>query len=190
MKSTDSKPIIIPDVLCPWGCTEFCFQTEHCHLGILLQHHLRKVELNLPSAQSYRKLHLVETSRVDYFRQLLSDYDKVLLNDEWPILPCVQFVQGKGLMVMVCCHHGSPHTTKRLYPHPPRKPNHNLSAQQCDQLCHAQLQPRGFQPLLKRKHNTRSNTLIQQASSARVDSMNVSVELRFSQPSVIFMTTN
>ena len=53
------KPSLIPDVLCPWGCTEFCFQAKHFHLGLILQHHLRKVVLKFPRSKWYEKLHLV-----------------------------------------------------------------------------------------------------------------------------------
>jgi hypothetical protein len=40
-----AKPSLIPDVLCPWGCTEFCFQAKDFHLGLIIQHHLQKVVL-------------------------------------------------------------------------------------------------------------------------------------------------
>jgi len=120
LKSQFNKPCMIPDVLCPWGCTKFCHRAEHCNLGLIIQHHLRKVELNMPTAEYYRKLYRVETSRLDYLREKPSEYDLVLLNDDWPITPGVCCVEGKGLMVMTCCHHGSSNTTKRLYPHVPK----------------------------------------------------------------------
>ena len=41
------KPIILPDVLCPWGCTEFCFESQHCQMAVLIQNHLRKSVLNM-----------------------------------------------------------------------------------------------------------------------------------------------
>ncbi len=39
------KIALIPYVLCPWGCTEFCFEVGHTNLGILIQQHLQKVVL-------------------------------------------------------------------------------------------------------------------------------------------------
>ncbi len=33
------KNSLIPEVLCPWGCTEV-FEASHTNLGILIQHHL------------------------------------------------------------------------------------------------------------------------------------------------------
>ena len=63
----DNKPMVIPDVLCPWGCSEFSFRTSVIDPSLLLQHHLRRVHLNFPSKNNYERLHLVETSRLDYF---------------------------------------------------------------------------------------------------------------------------
>jgi len=59
------KPSLIPDVVCPWGCTEFCFQGKHFHLGLIIQHQLRKVVLKFPRSKWYEKLHLVESSHKD-----------------------------------------------------------------------------------------------------------------------------
>jgi hypothetical protein len=53
-----AKPSLIPDVLCPWGCTEFCFQAKHFHLGLIIQHHLRKVVLKFPRSKWYKKVAL------------------------------------------------------------------------------------------------------------------------------------
>jgi hypothetical protein len=47
------KTSFILDVLCPWGCTEFCFEAGHTILGILIQHHLQKIVLNFPTAEWY-----------------------------------------------------------------------------------------------------------------------------------------
>jgi hypothetical protein len=116
------KTSLIPDVLCPWGCTEFCFEAGHTNLGILIQHHLRKVVLNFPTAQWYRKMHFVESSRNDYICEE-ENRDLVLMNPKWPVRPCVVLEEGEGLMAMVCRHHMKHSDTKRLYLHPPRKPN-------------------------------------------------------------------
>ena len=186
------KPIILPDVLCPWGCTEFCFESEHCNYGLLVQHHLRKVQLNFPESKWYQKLYLVETSRTDFLREKDKDsdddevpYDRILLNDNWRIRPTVQFVTGKGLMIMVCRHHKDSNTTKRLYPHPPRKPHHNLSSERTDQLAHAQLVQRQFSPLRQRKKCTTYTQQTQLHSYSGSDSMNVTTEPRFKKGSVM-----
>ena len=67
------------------------------------------------------------------------DCDRVLLNGEWTILPSVVLSAGIGLMVMTCRHHIAHNTRKQLYPHPPRKPGHNLSAVHSDDVCHCKV---------------------------------------------------
>ncbi len=47
-----AKPSLIPyDVLCPWGCTEFCFQAKHFYVGLIIQHHFRKIVLKFPRSK-------------------------------------------------------------------------------------------------------------------------------------------
>jgi hypothetical protein len=89
------KTSLIPDVLCPWGCTKFCFEAGHTNLGILIQHHLQKVALNFPTAQWYQKIHLVESSRNDYIFEE-ENCDLVLMSPKWPVQPCVVLEEGEG----------------------------------------------------------------------------------------------
>jgi len=39
---------ILPDVLCPWGCSEFLFRTKGFDPSLVLQNHLRFAQLNIP----------------------------------------------------------------------------------------------------------------------------------------------
>jgi hypothetical protein len=103
-KLNSAKLSLILDVLYPWGYMEFCFQAKHFHLGLIIQHHLRKVVLKFPHSKWYKKLHLVESSCKDYIRED-GDYDHKLLNPKWPVRPCVILKENEGLMVMVCRHH-------------------------------------------------------------------------------------
>lgn len=97
-----AKSMILPDVLCPWGCTEFCHRTSGIEFCILAQHHLRRVQLNMPSASYYSRLFTVETSRDDFIRPELDQYDYVLLNSEWKIRPTTIMDSNDGLTVHVC----------------------------------------------------------------------------------------
>jgi len=58
----------------------------------------------IPRSKWYEKLHLVELSCKDYIRED-GDYDHVLLNPKWPVMPCVILKDNEGLMVMVCRYH-------------------------------------------------------------------------------------
>ena len=181
------KTSLIPDVLCPWGCTEFCFEAGHTNLGILIQHHLRKVVLNFPTAQWYRKMHLVESSRNDYICEE-ENRDLVLMNPKWPVQPCVVLEEGEGLMAMVCRHHMKHSDTKRLYLHPPRKPNNILSSERSDQLCPCQAQPRTVGNMKASKYNTTMMMTSQQYTFSGADSFYLTSEPQFSSLSVMLMT--
>ena len=181
------KTSLIPDVLCPWGCTEFCFEAGHTNLGILIQHHLRKVVLNFPTAQWYRKMHFVESSRNDYICEE-ENRDLVLMNPKWPVRPCVVLEEGEGLMAMVCRHHMKHSDTKRLYLHPPRKPNNILSSERSDQLCPCQAQPRTVGNMKASKYNTTMMMTSQQYTFSGADSFYLTSEPQFSSLSVMLMT--
>jgi len=176
---------MIRDVLCPWGCTEFCFRAHNVDLGLFIQHHLRRVQLNFPNNKWYENLYLVETCCDDYFRKDPNNYDKVLLNDDWPILPSITVTENDGLAVLVCRHHATKSSRKRLYPHPPRKPHHNLSSEHSDQLCPTQVHPRQFKPVQVAKYNTMMRMDVQEASYSGVASCNITTSGRFTRPSTM-----
>merc|ERR1711923_608825 len=185
LSAEHEKPCMIPDVLCPWGCTEFCFRARNVDLGLFIQHHLRRVQLNFPNNKWYENLYLVETCRDDYFRKDPNDYDKVLLNDNWPILPSITVTENDGLAVLVCRHHATKSSRKRLYHHPPRKPHHNLSSEHSDQLCPTQVHPRQFKPVQVAKYNTMIRMDVQEASYSGVASCNITTSGRFTRPSTM-----
>ena len=53
------KPIILLYVLCPWSWTEFCFETRHCQMALVIQDHLRRVVFNIPDLGYHQNLDLV-----------------------------------------------------------------------------------------------------------------------------------
>ena len=136
-------PSILPDLLCPWGCSEFCCTSSVCDPSPLIQHHLRRVQLNLPSRVFNDRLHLFEQSRLDFLRPDEEGRDFVLMNKEWPILPSMRLTGG-GMMLLVCRNHAKASDQRRLCPHLPRKILHNLSSTHPANLCHAVLKPRSF----------------------------------------------
>ena len=96
---------------------------------------MHRVVVNFASSDWYQHIRYVESSCKDYI-QYADDYDYLLLKDLWPIMPSVAFVPGKGLMLLVCQYHEKYIDTEKLYLHFLRKPYHNLSAVQPDQLSH------------------------------------------------------
>ena len=57
---------ILPNVLCPWGCSEFCFRAKMWSPIYIVQEQLPKVVLNFLRTRYYRDMFTSETSRVDY----------------------------------------------------------------------------------------------------------------------------
>jgi hypothetical protein len=162
---------MLPKVLCPWGCSEFLFRTKPMDASLLMQNNLPKVQLNL-TKKSSNKFHLIDSSRRDYFRHDDEEVDLVLMNENWPILPTVRFIEGKGLSVCTCRHHSKASTQKRLYTHLPRKRN-ILSSTQPDDICCAVLQQRYAKPVTKGTFNTKPISFMQKSSFCGIDSANV-----------------
>ena len=170
--ANDSDRVLLPNVLCPWGCTEFCHQASRFNAAYLIQHHLPKVQLNFPDSSWYNRLHLYESSRLDYLRPKMN-YSSVLMNEEWPIRPTVLVDPEGVLWVCHCRNHRTFQSMKHLHFHLPKKPGHNLSPEEPDQLCSVVVNP---QTLRKTKPSAYStsfrmqslNTNFQGISSAKV----------------------
>ena len=83
----------------------------------------------------------------------MNDYDDILVNKNWKVLPRPAFIKGHDPMFLSCKkHHGG---CKQNYIHPMRVPNHILPLRHGDQLCHAVLKPRTVKPM---KAGAYSNT--------------------------------
>ena len=168
------KPMIIPDVLCPYGCSEFAHQCKHIDPSLLIQAQLRKVQLNLcPDPDGHSKMYLADTARQDYIRRDDEVGDFVLMNKDWPIKPTMQLEKGKGLVICVCRYHGKTSERKYLLHHPPRKHQNNLSAVRPDSLCHAHCRPRTVSTVKSSKYNSSSTLTAFSSSYAGSDCSNV-----------------
>jgi hypothetical protein len=179
-------PIVLPNVLCPWGCTEFCFTSKQMCPSILMQHHLRRVQLNLCVGKGgigHDSLYLCETSRLDYFRKDNESVDYVLMNEQWPILPSMHLSSKEGLMCLVCRNHSNPSEQKVLYPHPPRKGLNNLSPVYAANLCHAVLRPRSLKANKPSMCGTATSIRQSVSGFTGIDSANITTDPRFSKPS-------
>lgn len=167
------KPMMIPDVLCPWGCSEFAFRSEGIDACLIIQHHLPKVILNMPLS-SFEKFHLVDSSRYDFIRLEEEEADYVLMNDDWPIRPTMMWQEGKGMSVCTCRHHGKASTQRRLYNHPARKLC-KLSSIYPDDISFAKLRPTSIRTVRKGKFNTSPSSFIQNHSYAGIDSADIEI---------------
>ena len=141
---------MIPNVLCPWGCNEFIFRCGYISIDIVFQQFLRMVSLNL--INNIEVMKYVAYCRDDYI-QFNGDYECLLLNKSWTVMPSICLRDGYGVQVMTCKDHD--HGCNKCMIHPPRQPNHILPSQYSDQICHAVIKPRTITvPKAQRYTNT------------------------------------
>jgi hypothetical protein len=127
--------LLVPSILCPWGCSEFIHKAGKIDLYLIFQKHMRKCIITKLKATS---LATVEPSRDDYLRDSAIDYDNWLLNPKWKVSPSIAFVDGTPYILSCKSHNGG---CKHLHIHCCRWEN-NLPSALSDQLCHAVIQPR------------------------------------------------
>ena len=182
----DYKPIMIPDALCPWGCSKFGFKAVPINPAHIIQERLRDVVLNFPTSNHYADMYLAESSRMDYIRFDDETHDMVLMNKNWEIRPATMWTEQHGLCIMVCRNHSKRRDRKWLYPHPPRKPDGmNLCAFQGDDLRHCAATTRCVSPIRPCKHNTPGTMTTRTSCFAGSDSVYVRFNPRFSGMSYI-----
>ena len=134
---------LIPSVLCPWGESEYIHNCGKLAYDTVCQRYLLKCHIK--KINSDKLLEKVNSSRDDYIRESQEEYDVLLLNPSWKVLPSIAFIEGKGPHVMTCREHDD--GTTKSYIHPPRQPHHIIPRQMGDQLCHAVIKPRLIKPV-------------------------------------------
>ena len=140
---------LIPSVLCPWGESEYIHKCGNIPYDIMVQRYLPKCYIR--KIHSDKMCEKVHSARDDYVRDSLSDYNDLLLNPSWKVLPSLAFVEGKGPEVMTCRNHNS--GTNKKYIHPPNQPFHILPSEKGDQLCHAVVKSRFIKPMRASKYS-------------------------------------
>ena len=125
----------IPNVLCPWGCSEFLFKTGYMKLELIYQRFFPKCKLVETDAN---ELATIDPARDDFIRDKFEDYDLWLYNPNWRILPSTSFKDGHP-QIMTCHDHNN--GCNLHYLHCCRWRN-NLPSPMADQLCHAVVKPR------------------------------------------------
>ena len=78
---------LIPSVLCPWGEAEYIHKCGNLCYDLLIQRYLPKCFIQTISRD--KESEKVYSSRDDYVRESLNDYEVLLLNPSWKVLPSV-----------------------------------------------------------------------------------------------------
>ena len=126
LSSTYNK-YLLPNILCPWGCTKF---------DLVWQRFLPRTVIGL--INDHKVIYLITLAREDFIR-FSNDYDCWLFNSKWQIRPSIA-VCSEGAFVLTCRDHNIGNDKYML--HPPRQPFHILSSTFPDQLYHTVIKPR------------------------------------------------
>ena len=160
--------LLIPNILCPWGCSEFLHHCGYIDIEIILQRYIEKCDLSVVDAAN--KLSTVTHTRDDYIHNSIYNYDMWLHNKKWKVLPTIVFVDGCP-KISTCKDHNK--GCRLIQIHCCRWKT-NLSAPISDQLCHAVVQPRTVKNM-KIGYNTTGYQMVEQRSSWKgPDSINIS----------------
>ena len=161
---------LIPDVLCPWGCSEYMHTCGFVEFDSIIQRFLPKVNIQLVnSTNQSSKEYLVESCRDDYIRD--TKYEQWLFNPSWTIKPTAIITDKNGPMICTCRFHNK--GTNKIYLHTPRQPHHILPSAKGDQLCHAVIRPRTIKPMKASKFNTTYQMHEQRGSFQGIDTCDV-----------------
>ena len=188
MKAMNNEEVLLPLVLCPFGCTEFCHRSKYLDLDAVIQRYLQKVVLPLKSNTPYEN---VMSMSPFYFRNDVS-YDALLYNEAWMIKPTI-ILTNIGAKVLTCRHHGAkvingmnqPGGDKYLRLHPPLTPHHIIPAHQADQLSHIKTKPRIVQPTSRSHFVTTFAMVGTYGCFSGIDNLNVSRNADWSRPSYL-----
>ena len=168
---------LIPNVLCPYGCSAFIHRHGSISFDLLLQRYLQKHIIKKLYSNRNGFKYLIST-RDDYIRND-DDYDQWLLNNNpsWRIRPSITFLDGVP-HVMTCDEHDK--GTTSLFVHTPRSPgHHSLPSKFSDQLSHCAIRTRSIKPMQKKYYSTSYQMHEQRGSFNGIDTCNISTYRKF-----------
>ena len=129
VKALKNEKEFLPNVMCPFGCSEYCFKGNHVAWDLVIQRLLLKVLL--PHIDKTRYLHVQHMW--DQYDREDDDFDSIFLNPGWEIRPAIVISESGCPWVVTCRNHGGGSKFQVLYL--PCYPDHHLSAKCTDQLC-------------------------------------------------------
>ena len=78
---------LMPTVLCPWGCSEYLHRVGYMDMDVCIQRFLSNINFQL--VNKIEEVSKYFSARDDYIREGKDDYDNILLNPEWGVLPSI-----------------------------------------------------------------------------------------------------
>lgn len=192
---------LAPNVLCPWGCTDFVHNCGKIPAYGLFRHFLPNEVWNwkliAAMTRSGRNSLNSRILRVGYdmlkgARGDFLDSSDVLPSLDGrsfiPLMRCIRMDVNEGPVLLVCQYHDGGSMLRYL--HPPLNPaTLSLSCKYGDQLTHAVVAPRKVKPTRAHTYNTNYQVNVLQGRYLGVDSCNIQEFGRFDKTSQL-MTEN
>ena len=163
---------LMPNIMCPWGCSEFNHKCGHISMDIVFQRYLQRCLLKLiekPAAFKY-----IISARDDYLRAE-GDEDQWLFNPNWKVQPSIAFVDGCP-RVLTCNNHNK---GSNLFMIHPCRWKHNLPTERSDQLCHAVVKCRTIRPVQASTYSIGFQMHTQKGTFNGLDTCNVTSSGQF-----------
>lgn len=168
LMSTSNK-YLLPDVLCPWGESEYMIQCGYVPLDLVTQRFIPKCRIDLIGTVD--KMNTVRSARDDFVRES-NDYDFWVFNPNWKILPTIIFVKDKGPCVCTSWNHND--GSLKDFIHLPRQPsNHILPSKITSQVSHVVPKPQTIKPMVAHKYSNTYQMHKQTGSFQGVSSIGV-----------------
>lgn len=174
-----NQKINLPNVYCPFQCTEYCEKCDHAHWDVIVQYALKMTPIPLSKTKRSENFRNFEHMHDAYFRND-NDYDCILLNPDWPILPTLVIDEDKGPIILTCSLHGNGSDMYKLYA--PRPVHNNLCSRQTDQLSHVTIKPRTIKPTRRKIFCTTFGQSKLHGTFSGVDSCWITTESDWTRP--------
>ncbi len=170
MKALKNEKEFLPNVMCPFGCSEYCFKGNHVAWDLVIQCLLLMVLL--PHIDKTCYLHVQHMW--DQYNREDDDFDSILLNRGWEIRPAIVISESGCPWVVTCRNHRGGSKFQVLYP--PCYPEHHFSAKCTNQLCPIFVQPRITWTTYAKEFCTTIGMSRQYSHFSGIDSCNVGLK--------------
>ena len=156
--------MIMPTIMCPWGCSVFIHKIGSLPLDITIQRFIQQVELVLIDP---KKLPLIQWCRDDFTR-LENDNDTWLMNPAWKIRPSIAFIKGIP-RVLTCLDHNGGNSNRMIHT---CRWKHALPCNQPDQIAQVVTQSRTVKKTKASSYSTEWQMFEQRGYFSGLDTCN------------------
>ena len=101
--ATTCDSFLMPLVLCPWGCSEYLHKVGYISFDIIIQRYVPSCAIELIC--NVEKCNFTFSARDDFLRENVDEYENLLLNPLWKVVPSIAFIPDMGPHVLTCSRH-------------------------------------------------------------------------------------